>query len=183
IELHRQAIFTGRHQIGFQRAQRPLVRLAILIAELVPASPPPGADHVQSRIMDLSEILIPYVNVGMLEKRSLHFARHVCRAHYRQRMTVKFKVIVIDTQTWPGSKVRFVTNPESRMINRTHSLALQQLRLDDEESLVWRRRKYDWYRRRERPSRGCAIRGVRFWKARDLHREPACRLRCAPVDL
>src|SRR5215472_9964019 len=48
IELHRQLVFAGGHQVGFDRPQRSFVRLAVLVAELVPSRPPAGANHVES---------------------------------------------------------------------------------------------------------------------------------------
>src|SRR5271165_5338953 len=73
IELYRQAIFAGGHQIGFKRAQRALVGLTVLIAKLVPASPPASANHVQSGVVNLGEILVPHVHVGVVEKETLDF--------------------------------------------------------------------------------------------------------------
>ena len=53
IELHGQAVFARSHEIRFERPQRALVRLTILVAELVPTRPPAGADHVQTGGMNL----------------------------------------------------------------------------------------------------------------------------------
>src|SRR5271154_4075458 len=63
IELHRQAILASGHQIGSESAQRALVGLAVFVAEFVPAGPPAGADHVESGVVNLGEILIPHIHV------------------------------------------------------------------------------------------------------------------------
>src|SRR5215472_11359727 len=71
VELHGQSILARSHQIGFDGTQSALVRLAVLVAELVPAGPPPGADHVQARIVNLPEVLIPHIHIRMLEVQAL----------------------------------------------------------------------------------------------------------------
>ena len=136
IELHRQAVLAGGHQIGFERAQRALVGLAVFVAELVPAGPPAGADHVQSGIVNLGEILVPHIHVGMLEIKALHFARHVSRADDRERMAVEFEVVVVDAEMRAGAEIGFVADPEAGMIDGADAVALQQLRLDDVEALA-----------------------------------------------
>ena len=53
-KLHRQLVPARGHQIRFQRAQSSIVRLSVFVAELVPARPPAGANHVQTGCMDLA---------------------------------------------------------------------------------------------------------------------------------
>src|ERR1017187_7923934 len=44
IELHRQAVLAGGHEIRFKRAQRALIGLTVFVAEFIPSGPPAGAD-------------------------------------------------------------------------------------------------------------------------------------------
>src|SRR5690242_3354110 len=74
IELYGQAVLACGHQISFESAERAFVRLAVFIAELVPAGPPTGAQHIQAGGLYLRHVAVPDVNVGMIEIKALHFA-------------------------------------------------------------------------------------------------------------
>src|SRR6516162_8099687 len=71
IELNRKAVLSCGHQVGFERAQRAFVRLAIFVAELIPAGPPAGAQHVQASGLDLRHVPVPDVRVRMIEIETL----------------------------------------------------------------------------------------------------------------
>src|SRR5579872_4164969 len=139
IELHREPVFTSSHQIGFEGAQGALVGLTVFVAEFIPAGPPSGADHVESGVVNLAEILVPYVHVGMLEEKALDFARHVGCADDGERMAVEFEVVVVDSEMRAGSEEGFVADPEGGMIDGANPRSLHQLCLDNVESLAGRR--------------------------------------------
>ena len=129
IELHGQSIFAGGHEIRLERAQGALVGLTVFVAEFVPAGPPASADHVESGVVNLGEVLIPDVCVGMLEIEALHFARHVGGADDREGMAIEFEVVVIDTEMWTGAEIRFVADPETGVVDGANLIALKQVEL------------------------------------------------------
>ena len=113
IELYRQAVFVRGHQVGFERAERAFVRLAVLVAEFVPTGPPPRAQHVEASVLNLGHVAVPDEHVGMVEIEALDFARHVRGSNDSERMAVKFKEIVIDRQVRAGAQKLGVANPEA----------------------------------------------------------------------
>ena len=143
VELHGQAVLAGGHEIGFDRAQGALVGLTVFVGELVPAAPPAGADHVESGVVNLREILIPDVDVGMLEVETLDFARHVGGADDGEGMAVEFEVVVVDAEMRAGAKIGFVADPEGGMVEGADAIAFEQLGFDDVESLAFGRGEHD----------------------------------------
>src|ERR1700733_14384197 len=87
--------------------------------------------------MDLRQILVPDVYVGMLEIKALHFTGHISCANHRQRAAIELEVVVVDAEARTGEEIRSVANPESRMVDRTNPIAFQQLGFDDIESLAF----------------------------------------------
>ena len=117
VELDRQAVLARGHQIRFHRAQRALVRLAVLVGELVPARPPSGANHVQPGVVNLPQIAVPHINIGMIEIQPLHFARHVRRADDGQRLAIQLEVVFVHAELGAGAQVVEVANPEGGVVD------------------------------------------------------------------
>ena len=92
-------MFACGHQVSFECSQGPLVRLAILVAELIPSRPPAGAKHVQSCCLDVSQFLIPDVDVGVFEIQALGFTGHVRSAHYREGLAAPLEVVAVNAET------------------------------------------------------------------------------------
>ena len=86
--------------------------------------------------MNLGEVLIPDVDVGMIEVEALDFARHVGGADDCERMAVEFEVVVVDAKMRAGAKEGFVADPERGVVEGADAGAFEQLRLDDVESLA-----------------------------------------------
>jgi hypothetical protein len=103
IELDWEIIFARGHQKRFERAQSSLVGLTVFVAELVPAGPPSGANGVEAGVMNLGEVAIPNVGIGVLEVEALYFAGHICGANYRERVAVEFEVVSIDGEAGAGT--------------------------------------------------------------------------------
>ena len=157
IELHGQAVLARRHQIGFHRSESAFVGLTVFVAELVPTGPPAGADHVQAGVVNLPEILIPHINIRVVEIEALHLARHVGCADNGQRMTVQFEVVAIDGEPRTRMEIGFVANPIAGMVDRAHAVVIDQFRLNDVETLAAGRGNSDRLVRMKRDCDGCAI--------------------------
>ena len=150
-------------KIGLERAQSAFVGLTVFVAELVPAGPPSGANHVESGIVNLGKILIPDIHVGMLEEEALDFARHVRCTDDGERMAVDFEVVVVDAQVRAGAEIGFVADPEGGMVDRADAVAFEQLRFDDVEALAFGRRQHDgiaWVSRLRSSGSWAAPRGM-----------------------
>ena len=90
VELNRKPILARGHQISLYRSKRAFVGMPILIAEFVPSCPPAGANHIQTSVMDLAEILVPDICIGIFKKKALNLTRHVGRSNYRDRIAIQF---------------------------------------------------------------------------------------------
>ncbi len=131
-------MLTGCHQVGLEGAKRSLVGMSIFVAELIPASPPAGADHVQTGLANLSEIAIPHVDARVFKVQALNIAGHVGCSDNRQGSTIQFEVVSIHAEARTRAQIGFISYPEARAINSANLLAVEQLSLDDVEALcIW----------------------------------------------
>ena len=107
--------------------------------------------------MNLPEILIPHINIRVVEIEALHLARHVGRANDRQRTAIYCEIIAIDGEMRAGAEKIFVAYPKAGVVASADAVAIDQLRLDDVEALVrWRWQK-DWLVRMKWDRGGCAV--------------------------
>src|SRR5207244_12188269 len=95
VELHREAVLPRRHQVGFESTQRALIRLAVFVAEFVPARPPTRAQHVESGGLDLCHVAVPHIHVGGIEIETLPFAGHISSADNAHRWDDDFQYTMI----------------------------------------------------------------------------------------
>ncbi len=116
VELHRQTVPARGHQIGFQRTQCAFVGLAILVGKFIPARPPSGTDHVQPGVVNLTQIAVPDVNVGMIEIQALNFAGHVGGANDGEGLAIELKVVLVHAELRAGAEVVFIADPESGVV-------------------------------------------------------------------
>src|SRR5260370_18660626 len=123
------------HQVGFNRAQRPLVGPSVFITDLLPARPPAGADHVETSRVDLSKVAVPYVSVGVFKIQPLYLAGHGGGSDNRQGTTIEFKKILVHRQARTGTQKGLAPDPKSAMINDSSLAALPQFSLKDQKSL------------------------------------------------
>ncbi len=145
IELHGQTVLARGHEIGFERPQRALIRLTILVADLVPTRPPAGADHVQSRGMNLREVPIPHVDVGVIEIKTLRLTRHVGGSNDGEGLAIEFEVILVHRHARAGAQEGLVANPKSGVMDGAKlvviSVAFPQLGFYDVETRRFRSRQ------------------------------------------
>ena len=129
--MHREAVLPRRHQVGFESTQRALIRLAVFVAEFVPARPPTRAQHVESGGLDLCHVAVPHIHVGVIEIEPLHFAGHISSADHGDRLAIDFEEIVIHRQVPAGAQKIGIANPEARTVHVAGFAALEKLGCDD----------------------------------------------------